>query len=125
MAAAAASEVLSLRVLYLSLQLSTRMPTCTYLSVLRCQFVSSSVSLFLSRLVSSCHLSPRARMLPTRILYKQVGTDYTYDKKCLLGKGSFSKVYKGWSKKREQQIAAKKIEKVFVFEDFAILGLGL
>ncbi len=64
-------------------------------------------------------------MMHTRIVWKQVGTDYTYDKKNLLGEGAFGKVYKGWSKKRELVVAAKKIEMVFVFEYFAILGLGL
>jgi hypothetical protein len=44
---------------------------------------------------------------------------------CVLGEGAFGKVYKGWSKKREREVAAKKIQKVFVFEYFAILGLGL
>jgi hypothetical protein len=57
--------------------------------------------------------------------YKQVGTDYTYDKKCLIGQGSFAKVYKGWSRKRKLVVAAKKFKKVLVFEYFAIYGLGL
>ncbi len=64
-------------------------------------------------------------MMPTRIVYKQVGTDYTYDKTCPIGKGSYARVYKGWSQKRKLVVAAKKIKKVFVFEYFAILGLGL
>ncbi len=61
----------------------------------------------------------------TLIVYKQVGTDYTYDKKCLIGQGSFAKVYKGWSRKRKLVVAVKKIKKVFVAKYIAILGLGL
>jgi len=40
-----------------------------------------------------------------------VGLHYTYDKKSVIGQGSFAKVYKGWSKQRNIVVAVKKIKK--------------
>jgi len=41
----------------------------------------------------------------------EVGLHYTYDKKNIIGQGSFAKVYKGWSKQRNVAVAVKKIKK--------------